>query len=90
MGISRSELGVLVVRSGEHLGTSVSGHGDLEAFGALSELNRLLLAYLTVSDLPGSPKGLTVAGSCFVKFGAGSPKVLTVVLGRDWHILLIH
>ena len=51
------------------MGISVSGHGDLEAFGVLSELYRLLLAALTASDLPGSPKGLTVAGSWFGKFG---------------------
>ena len=74
MGISRSELGVLVVRSGEHLGISVSGHGDLGVFGGLSELNRLFLAALRLSDLSGSPKRLTVGGSCFAKFGAGSQR----------------
>ena len=64
----------------------MSGHGDRGAFGGLSELNGPLLAALTARELPGSPKGLTVAVTYLARCGRGSPKALTVVLVNGRHI----
>ena len=64
----------------------MSGHGDLGAFGGLSEVNGPLLAALAARELPGSPKSLTVAAALLGRYGTGSPKTLTVVLVSGWHI----
>ena len=53
MGISRRGLGVLWSRSGDYLGISVSGDGDLGAFAGLLGAIGLLLAVLTVSESLG-------------------------------------
>ena len=89
MGISRSGFGVLLVRSGDSLGISRSGHGEPGTFDGLLGLKGPLLAALVASELPRSPKGLTVAVTYSAMRGACSPKALTVVLARDRHILPI-
>ena len=71
------------------MGISRSGHGEPGAFEGLLVLKGPLLAALAVSELPRSPKGLTVSVTYSAMRGACSPKALTVVLAGDRHILPI-